>query len=273
MKSNLNALMIALAAFATTTTTITASATSALALTVAQESNTTTLLNNLLGSTSGLSNFTVTSTGNSSAFGTFNNDTVFSLGSGIVLSTGNAVDVVGPNNQGGATGAGNLAQLDISFDADNSADKLFFQYVFGSEEFLEYAGSQFNDSFQLSLNGVNLALLSNGKPVTVNNLANSPTGPFDPAFVVNNGNETQLDGYTKTLLFEGILNKNATNTLKISVQDVGDSLLDSAVFVKGGTLGVSNPTAVPTPALLPGLIGMGVAALRKRKRAAADQEA
>ncbi|XGB42701.1 MAG: PTPA-CTERM sorting domain-containing protein [Nodosilinea sp. LVE1205-7] len=28
----------------------------------------------------------------------------------------------------------------------------------------------------------------------------------------------------------------------------------------------SNPEAVPTPALLPGLIGMGVAALRKKRQ-------
>ncbi|XGV99736.1 MAG: PTPA-CTERM sorting domain-containing protein [Leptolyngbya sp. BL-A-14] len=31
------------------------------------------------------------------------------------------------------------------------------------------------------------------------------------------------------------------------------------------TVATSNPTAVPTPALLPGLIGLGAAALRKRK--------
>jgi hypothetical protein len=33
-----------------------------------------------------------------------------------------------------------------------------------------------------------------------------------------------------------------------------------------------NATAVPTPALLPGLVGMGVAALRKRKGEGAEQE-
>lgn len=33
-----------------------------------------------------------------------------------------------------------------------------------------------------------------------------------------------------------------------------------------GTITVTKPTAVPTPALLPGLIGLGVAALRKRKQ-------
>lgn len=31
------------------------------------------------------------------------------------------------------------------------------------------------------------------------------------------------------------------------------------------TIGVSSPAVVPTPALLPGLIGMGIAALRQRQ--------
>ena len=129
---------------------------------------------------------------------------------------------------------------------------------------------KFNDSFQLTLNEVNLALLSNGKPVTINNLAASPSGPFDPALVVNAGNETQLDAYTKVLTFEGLLNKNANNKLSIKIQDVGDANYDSAVFIKAGTLGVTNPDPIPTPALLPGLIGLGLGVLRKRKAEAAE---
>jgi hypothetical protein len=271
MKFKIKTLMVNLAAFAATTAAIAATATSALALSITQESNTTTLLNTLLGTTSGLSNFTATRTGLDPAFGTFSNDTVFGLGSGVVLSTGDAVDAVGPNDTSSKSGPGNIAQLNISFDADNTADKLFFQYVFGSEEFPEYAGTSFNDSFELMLNGVNLALLSNGNPVTINNLASSSTGPFDPALVVNTGNETQLDAYTKILTFEGLLNKNANNTLSIKIQDVGDSRWDSAVFVKAGTLGVVKPdNSVPTPALLPGLVGLGLSAMRKRKAEAAE---
>ena len=244
------------------------------ALSVTQNNNGNDLLNSLLGSTSGLSNFSVTTTGLPNAFGLFSNDTVFGLGSGVVLSTGNAVDAVGPNDTGSKSGPGNLAQIDIKFDADNTVDKLFFQYVFGSEEFLEYAGSPFNDSFQLLLNGTNLALLGNGKPVTVNNLAASPIGPFDPAFVNNTGNETQLDGYTKALVFQGLLKKNASNSLSIKIADVGDSSYDSAVFIKGGSIAVVPPNAIPTPALLPGLIGLGLGVLRKRKaEAAASSEA
>ena len=142
MKFKINTPMATLAAFAATTTAIVTTVTSASALSVTQENNTTTLLNTLSGGTSGLSNFTVTPTGLNPAFGKFTNDNVFGLGSGVVLSTGNAVDVVGPNDTGSKSGLGTIAQLDISFDADSTVNKLFFQYVFGSEEFLEFAGSQ-----------------------------------------------------------------------------------------------------------------------------------
>lgn len=243
---------------------------SAKALSVSPTNDGNTLLNSLLGNPSGLSNFTVTTTGAASAFGLFSDDTVFGLGSGVVLSTGNAADVVGPNNVGDKSGfLGNLAQIDISFDADNTVEKLFFQYVFGSEEFPEWANSSFNDSFELLLNGVNLALLGNGDPVTINNLA------ANPALITNTGNETQLDAYTQILLFEGLVNKNATNLLQIKIADVGDVGYDSAVFIKGGTLGtvIPDPNPIPTPALLPGLIGMGVAALRKRKGNVTEEEA
>ncbi|MBD2691897.1 PEP-CTERM sorting domain-containing protein [Anabaena catenula FACHB-362] len=253
----------------------------AFAFTVTQNSNANQLLNSLLGSnTSGLSAFNVTTTGDANAFGLFNNDP-FGFGSGVVLSTGNVLDVVGPNDTsikttdygtiGDTENSFDLAQLDISFFADNTVDNVYFEYVFGSEEFLEYAGSEYNDSFELLLNGTNLALLANGNFVTINNLANSPTGPFDPAYINNTGNDTQLDGYTKNLTFQGAVNKNAVNTLSIKINDVSDSSWDSAVFLKGGSLSVEPPKSTPEPASLIGILGLGafgVTTLRKRKQQA-----
>ncbi|MBD2295367.1 choice-of-anchor L domain-containing protein [Anabaena sphaerica FACHB-251] len=270
------------AAAAVSTTVALGGQSAASAFTVTQNNNPNDLLNSLLGSnTSGLSGFTVTTTGNANAFGLFNNDP-FGLGSGVVLSTGNVVDVIGPNDTSSKTtsygtpgdtpGSFDLAQLDISFFADNTVSNVFFEYVFGSEEFLEYAGSQFNDSFELLLNGTNLALLANGNFVTINNLANSPSGPFNPAYINNTGNATQLDGYTTNLTFQGAVNKNAVNTLSIKIKDVGDSVLDSAVLLKGGSISVVPPKTTPEPASLIGILGLGafgITSLRKRKQQAA----
>jgi hypothetical protein len=255
----------------------------AMAFNVTQNNNTSDLLNALLGNTSGLSNFSITTTGNAAAFGLFSGSDAFGLGSGVVLSTGKVVGIPGVNSPGTdlSTGFGtlgdtpgsyDLAKLDISFKADNTKDKVFFQYVFGSEEFKEWAGSSFNDSFELLLNGVNLAKLSNGNTVTINNLVKSPSGPFDPAYIDNPagpGTLTKLDGYTKILSFEGLLNKNATNSLSIKIKDLGDSALDSGVFLKGGTLGTVTPEKVPEPASTLGLLALGslgAGSMLKRKQ-------
>ena len=59
-------------------------------------------------------------------------------------------------------------------------------------------------------------------------------------------------------------------TLGFGVFNSGDNGFNSTLLIDNVTGNVS-PTAVPTPALLPGLIGLGVAALRKRKTEAAKQ--
>lgn len=249
----------------------------AMALSVTPTSSTSNLLNNLLGSTPGLSNFTIDTVGTdtTNGFGIFSNDTVFGLGSGIVLSTGDASGIMGPNNIDSSTtgGLGERSQLNINFDADDTVSNLFFEYVFGSEEFLEFAGTRFNDFFELQLNGTNLALLPNGDTVTINNLATT-SGPKDPALLTENtGNETQLDAFTTKLIYEGVLNKGASNTLSLFVSDAGDPEWDSAVLIKGGSVTTVDAKDVPTPGPLLGLIGLGAAAIRKRKGEGAVAEA
>jgi uncharacterized repeat protein (TIGR02059 family) len=223
-------------------------------MTVTQEGDATTLMNALLGTTTGLSNFSATATGDALAFGTFVDDP-FGLTSGIVLSTGKAVDVDGPNDaEDTSDGIGiGTVELTISFDADATADKVYFNYVFGSEEFLEYGGSEFNDSFELLVNGTNLAKLTNGDTTTINNLVpnKDDSSTWNDDFVNNTGgaatNETELDGYTIPLTLEGTLISDATNTITIRIQDVGDDQWDSAVFLQGGSLGTVIPPSDTTP--------------------------
>lgn len=168
-----------------------------LAFAVTVNNNSQDLLNTLLGNTSGLSNFSLEITGDPSAIGLFQDDP-FGLKSGIILSTGNTVEIPGVNtisslgsdlstDLGDFGVAGDAVTLTITFNADNTAKQLFFQYVFGSEEFVEYGGDIFNDSFELLLNGNNLAKLSDGQTVTINNLV--PNGEdasvFHPDYIDN----------------------------------------------------------------------------------------
>ena len=254
--------------------TATFSLSPAKAFTITQENNPSTLLSNLLGDTTGLSNFEVQPIGDGRAFGIFEGDP-FNLDSGVVLSTGRVTDLVGENTEDGgftiksndlSTDFGASGELNdsislvIGFDANGSKDALFFQYIFGSEEFVEFGGSSFNDEFSLTLNGRNFAELSDGSLVTISNLVPNPFFGYNPDFVYNPvgtgpaSNEIKLDGYTQSvvdsqpllqpLLFEAPLIKNARNTLIINVRDVEDGILDTAVFIKGGTVGTAEPPPI-----------------------------
>ncbi|MBD1830382.1 choice-of-anchor L domain-containing protein [Microcoleus vaginatus GB1-A2] len=271
---------------ATLTTAISLLAAPAMAFSVGATNNTETLKNNLLGAnTAGLSNFSVSITGNAAAFGTFTNDP-FGLTSGVVLSTGKVTDIRGQNQQDndnigsdlstdfGAPGEnGDLTQLNLSFFANSTVEKLFFEYVFASEEFPEFGDSEFNDDFELLLNGTNLAKLSDGKTVTINNLVPDPKNRStdhpdyinNPSFTGIAANIVKLDGFTKVLGFEGLLKKNQRNVLSIRIKDVGDGNLDSAVFIKGGSVGTVQPEPVPEPMTVGGLMAGGAMLAAGRK--------
>jgi hypothetical protein len=277
----------------------------ALALTITENLNNSSsvrqsLLDNLLGDQSGLSNFSISLTGDRRAFGTFSDDP-FGLTSGIVMSTGKVSDIPGKNTKDGSSvpgkdlstdfgsegTSGDSMSLTIRFDADNTVEKLFFQYVFGSEELVEYAGSRYNDIFKLNLNGANYAKLSDlTSETTINNLAPT-TASFHPDLRRNPvgtgpaADSVKLDAYTFPLLFTAPVKQGQRNTLTLNIADLEDGIYDSAVFIKGGTLSSKAPPpividgkdhagppkgpGIPTPAMLPGMVGMGLSFWRKRR--------
>jgi hypothetical protein len=272
---------------ATLTTALSLLAAPVMAFSVEATNDIETLKNNLLGAnTDGLSNFSISITGNPLASGIFTNDP-FGLNSGVVLSTGKVTDLPGQNrrdneNWGGSDAStdflplqevGDLIELNLSFFADSSAEKLFFEYVFASEEFLEYGGSRYNDDFELLLNGINFAKLTDGKTVTINNLVPDNSNRFtdhpdyidNPSLTGLAANIIKLDGFTKVLGFEGLLQKNQTNVLSIRIKDVGDGMLDSAVFIKGNSVGTIKAEAVPEPMTVGGLMAGGAMLAAGRK--------
>lgn len=286
---------------ATTALSLWGIASSASAFTVTPTPDANRLLTTLLGDTSGLSNFSISLSGDPRAFGMFNDDP-FGLNAGIVLSTGNVANLPGENTidrafkiqpDGTKIALSDLSTnlngmcnpitgqfcdaiaLTLDFDADRTVDRLFFNYVFGSEEFVEFGGNRFNDSFKLLLNGENLALLSDHQTVTINHLIPNPndTTSYHPDYINHPAAPntlTRLDGYTKTLGFEGLLRQNARNQLTIQIADVGDNLFDSAVFIQGGTLGTvaPEPTPVPEPTSMLGVLifGTGIIPMWRHRR-------
>ena len=142
--------------------------------------------------------------------------------------------------------ANDTTTLEFTFDADASVEQVYFQFVFASEEFVEFGGDIFNDSVNLKLNGFNLARLSDGDTTSINTLVPNSYGGYHPDFVNNPvgegpaSHQTPLDGFTQVLTFVGSVNQNAVNHLEIEVKDIEDGWYDSAVFLRGGSLGVSD---------------------------------
>lgn len=204
-----------------------------------------------------ITNATVT-TNTTTGAGTFTGAAADGLGfdSGIVLTTGVTSCVPGPDNTESCTGAGNSYRL--RFEFTTATGNVFFNYVFGSEEYLEFVGSVFNDTFQLLLDGTNIAQIPGGGVVSINNV-NSTT---NSAFYRNNTGGTtfnlQYDGLT-TVLTASATGLIGTHVFEFVIADLGDSSLDSGVFVQAGTF-ASTPTPTPEPGSL-ALMALALAGL------------
>lgn len=259
-------------------------ASSAHALTVNPTSDATTLVNAILGSEVTVNSATFT--GATGSAGLFSGGSgIIGINSGIILTTGQASLAVGPNNQSGAgenngfAGSADLntliggttfdaAILDIEFTT--TTGNLFFNFVFASEEYNEWVGSSFNDVFAFFLDGVNIALLPNNDPVSINNVNNGA----NPAYYFDNtsgARNTQYDGFTTVLTAQALGLTAGTHRMSIQIADAGDSSLDSAVFIQGGTFGgvdPNNPNPIPEPGtmLLIGAGLVGLAGLQRRRR-------
>jgi hypothetical protein len=218
---------------------------------------------------------------------------VVNYDSGIILTSGYATDIVGNNESAGTTRnltsggdpaldalnpGGQLTQdaaiLEIDFIPTQS--EITLQYVFGSEEYPEYVYSNFNDTWAIFVNGVNIAVAPNNLPLGINtvndashftptngNDINDPNpghNPNDGIFessheslyinnaVVTAGNtsayNTQMDGFTVTMSVLANVNANQVNTIRIALADTGDGAYDSWLLLRGDSLQTS-PIARP----------------------------
>lgn len=206
------------------------------------------------------------------------------LPGGIILATGNANEVSGPHSlsmgttsQGGSDPdlsalvgektTNNACVLEFDFVPDvDTASPLSFSYVFGSEEYPEYACTQFNDVFGFFLSGrnytpkVNIALIpGSGIPVAINSINNGtpgsaggvlsnctsmgPGSPFTNYYVDNqaqNGQTISLDGFTTVLQASAIVYPCDTYHLKLAVANVSDMGFQSAVFLQENSFTVDK---------------------------------
>jgi len=257
----------------------------AYALTVTPTSDSATLVDSLLGS--GISVISSAFTGASGSAGLFSGaGDAIGINSGIILTSGQANLAVGPNDSESATGSNNFAgsaTLDAlipgfsTFDAaildivfTSNTGNLFFNFVFASEEYNEWVNSSYNDVFGFFLDGVNIALLPDETPVSINNVNLGA----NPSYYINNSDvaspvDLQYDGFTTVLTAQALGLSAGEHTISLQIADAGDSSLDSAIFLQGGSFSGEQPepNTVPEPSTLL-LVGAGLLGLFRLRRKA-----
>lgn len=258
---------------------------------VTPSGNATTLANSLLGPGITLVGTPTLTGGNllgsASSAGTFTNGLTTGIGidSGVLLTTGQANLVTNSNTADNTTGAfGGGGDLDLNllagagtgdatvltFDFTTTTGDLFFQFAFASDEYNEYANTEYNDVFGFFVDGTNIALLpSSTTPITINNVnatdnsayfnSNDPSdGPPPFAF--------SYDGFTDVFTVSALGLGAGTHTIKLAIADVGDLNYDSGVFIKAGSFSPTEPPGVPDASASLVLLALGCASLMGFRR-------
>jgi hypothetical protein len=270
------------------------------AITITPTCDVSTLVSALVPAGSGITVTNMTLSSNSLptgqlSCGTYTNASgTYGIGNGIVISSGNVADYNdGPNTVSDKTTAYGVAatpaqetllqpisggtppfkhfdvtELTLTFSEAPDKNQVFFNTVFGSEEFPVFVGTEFNDAFGLYLNGTNIAFVG-GKPINIDH----------PDFAAIPGTELNgvlAPGGNPDLLLSGNVVPGSTgNTMTFIVADTSDPFLDTTVFLSSfAAVPPTPPTSVPEPPsaalILASLLSVTVLASRVRRKLTRD---
>jgi gliding motility-associated-like protein len=239
--------------------------------------------------------------------------------SGIVLTTGHAASNVGGFGLFGADGvpadfasnvinsAINTPDTDLSsvlinagnvndkcvleFDFIPLGDSVKFNYVFASEEYPNYACTNFTDVFGFFISGLgitgnpNIALIPGTTiPVAINTINNGPgssggilsnctqyggASPYASIYNTNLGTSFTYNGFTSTLTAIAVVVPCSTYHLKLAIADIADWSFDSGVFLEAGSLSSNaisftpfSLLSLPDPYLVEGCAPGGIVVSR-----------
>ncbi len=204
--------------------------------------------------------------------GTFSNDNVYGMGSGLIMSTGGVSESVvdagyppyGPTGDGhpatpqqnellkpitGANDHNDVTQLTINFDMLQDFDRVVFNVIFASDE----GGNIYPDGFGLYINGTNIA-----------HVFDQPVFAEHPSMKTTIGTryESALGGGAGSLesihLFSTTVNPT-NNEAIIILGDAVDGEVQSAVFIS------VSPVPIP-PSILLFLCSISVLGLLRLKK-------
>lgn len=237
--------------------------------------------NTLIGP--GLTTSNITFSGNLQQIGFFDeNGSGLGLPDGLVMSSGTVASIApfgNPSTNFGGAGdpdllataqsvqsnpaAGNInSTFDaavLEFDFIPDGDEVIFNFVFASEEYLTYVNTQYNDAFGFYISGPN----PNGPDYNNDNLALVP-GTNEPItistihpglnsqYYVNNPGSAGVtyNGYSVPIEIRFDVICDSTYHFKFAVGDCMDGILDTGVFLEGGSF-----QAIPVDLVLETNIG------------------
>ena len=225
--------------------------------------------------------------GDTSQVGKFDHDQATSgMKHGLIIATGNVSNANGPNLEESAGNAvGNAFDTDLNliangtplfdaggFEFDLTATSEFFTcwVVFGSEEYEEYTGSNFNDLFAVfvkekdstsifqnisKIPGTNLPIrintINQGAPGSSGDIANL-TPPLGStayssyyASSLKSGQAIEYDGLTVPLLLQYPMEIGKTYHIKFVIADASDGVFDSGLLITSDLYqvdGIAAPT-------------------------------
>lgn len=172
---------------------------------------------------------------------------------GVILSTGNAADFTqsngDPNRSAGTStntngGSDNNALFNalagtntfdavwLNVDFIPTSNIMTLRFVLASEEYPEYAASQFNDVVGVWVNGTLVPIgVGNGQAGVTNiNAVNQPNLNISNT---NDAYNTEMDGFTVTLTLKMVVNPGVVNSIRIGIADTADSAFDSNLLIGG----------------------------------------
>ncbi len=237
------------------------------------------LFQSLVGEGIILKSYSISKTPSDEAFGFFeDNKLTLGMKKGLIMTTGGITALSGANTSPGMSNARHDMQefrTDVheqpttrsyelekllksgkkTFDACvlemdivPTADTLSFNYVFCSEEYDEFVGTDYNDVFAFFITGEgistekNLAVIPGTEiPVSVNTINNGSnyTGgarPSYPSYYISNAGGQigiEYDGLTKLMQIRQPVKPYETYHIKLAIADVSDNSYDSGVLIEG----------------------------------------
>ena len=191
-------------------------------------------------------------------FETGNTPTNIGMESGIILASGDVSVAVGPNDSPeimvpsscesyydrdiASIASGPTVDVAVlEFDFIPWDNTVSFSFVFGSEEYMEWVGSDYNDVFGFFVEGINpaggyydhqnMALIpGTNEVVSIDNVNLNHNSEY---YIDNTGGTTiQFDGFTTLIEVSFNVVPMSNYHIKMAICDVGDEFADSGVFLE-----------------------------------------